>query len=68
MEFSHPTRRDDLIALCYLLLTFLNQGDFPILGEQTVKDKSDIFDQVLEFKKKNSLSYISQNLHNFTLN
>ena len=29
LEFNRPSRKDDLISVCYFLLTMLNGGEFP---------------------------------------
>ena len=29
LQFNRPSRKDDLISLCYLLFTMLNGGDLP---------------------------------------
>ena len=31
LNFNLPTRKDDLISLCYLLITMLNAGQMPFL-------------------------------------
>ena len=33
LNFDLTTRKDDLISLCYLFLTMLNGGDFPLIDQ-----------------------------------
>ena len=33
LSFSRPSRRDDLLSLCYILIYLLNDCDFPLIGD-----------------------------------
>ena len=36
--FNRPSRRDDLLSLCYILIYLLNGCDFPLIGQYFSKD------------------------------
>ena len=50
--FKRPSRRDDLLSVCYLLIYLLNECDFPLLNEYfSDKSKSYNIEEVRRFKK-----------------
>ena len=56
LEFNQPSRKDDLISLCYLMLYLLNDGDFPYFAEYAEEENK--FSNVVairDIKRKYSL-------------
>lgn len=54
MNGLHPSRRDDLISLAYMLLTLLNESPFDNVTEKG-KSLDYNFNKILEFKSKLTL-------------
>ena len=58
MEFKTPSRRDDLIALCYLIKTLLRGSFLPGVDSGITQPKQ-IFSNIYDAKKKLSLEEIA---------
>ena len=60
MNFESLSRRDDLISACYMLLTLLNQNQFPMLHRKDDNDSlKKRFDDIYDHKKKYNLKELS---------
>ena len=48
LEFKTPSRRDDLISLCYMMIFILNGGEFPLIDFHRHDTKVSDREMVLE--------------------
>jgi len=67
MMFASTSRRDDMIALFYMMIMLLNSNHFPFtsthfngIGNMSVED---LYEYIYKIKQKYSLVEMSQNLH-----
>ena len=52
MNFMVPSRRDDLISLCYLITSMSNKGNLPLMPNQMFNDKAEGFALIYDTKLK----------------
>ena len=52
LNFMRPSRRDDMLSLCYVLIFLLNDMEFPMINEY-FSDPAKVYqiDEVLKFKR-----------------
>ena len=55
LKFQTPSRRDDLISLCYLLSYLLNEGHLKDMDFGKDKDQVEAFKYVVKTKKGHTL-------------
>ena len=55
LEFERPSRRDDLISLCYLLSYLLNQGHLKDMDFDRGMDQMEVFEFIRKAKRGHTL-------------
>lgn len=62
LDFKTPSRRDDMISLCYLLSFLLNEGKFKDIDfNKLVNDQVEAFIYIKEAKKRQTLGDLCYN-------
>ena len=52
LSFNRPSRKDDLIMLCYLLISLLNRNDLPLIWESIGNDEnSSVYEQLKNMRE-----------------
>lgn len=52
LSFNRPSRKDDLLMLCYLLISLLNRNELPLIWETIGNDEnSSVYEQLKNMRE-----------------